>query len=321
LSWILSILPILFALVFRRVRSGALPPRPREAIIGVMSAEPRTGGKALWREVVGLAAIGTLAGLIGSFFGVGGGIALVPILVYALRVPMHRATATSLATMPFVSLAAITTFAAAAHSAGATQVHWLLASFFAPGAVLGSMLVGVPLARKLRAGALRRVFGIALVAVAVKMLLPSPGAAGSEAAAEWPVWSAPICGLAVGTLSGLLGIGGGILCVPLLALGFQLVQHDAHATSLAVVLASVVAGTCRAQTGPPDKRPDWRLVRHLAPGALVGGVVGPMVARVLSPHELRTAFAMLLTVAALGMLDLKGFLCRATTPPEPAAAD
>ena len=293
------------------------------AIIRHMSAETSTGGKALWREVVGLAGVGTFAGLIGSFFGVGGGIALVPILVYALRVPMHRATTTSLATMPFVSVAAIATFVATAHTAGATQVHWLLAGLFAPGAVLGSMFVGVPLSRKLRAAALRRVFGIALVAVGVKMLLPSPGAAETEAAAAaagWPLWSAPVCGLAVGTLSGLLGIGGGILCVPLLALGFLLVQHDAHATSLAVVLASVVAGTCRAQTGPADKRPDWRLVRHLAPGALAGGVVGPLIARILSPAELKTTFAALLMFAAVGMLDLKG-LFRKAQPPEPGTAD
>jgi uncharacterized protein len=101
-------------------------------------------------------------------------------------------------------------------------------------------------------------------------------------------------GLLAGLVSGLLGIGGGILFVPtLLALGLS--QRSAEATSLLAILPTVAAGAWR-QHGYGNVR--WRaaLVIGLASIAGVGG--GVLAAEALPEHALRRLFALLTLVVA-----------------------
>ncbi|MBD3177429.1 MAG: TSUP family transporter [Armatimonadia bacterium] len=251
-----------------------------------------------------LVLIGLAAGLVGSFFGLGGGVVFVPLITFLLRRPIHQATVTSLATMQFLALFGIASYEVQAHIHGEEIVRWDLVWLFAPAAVLGSSLVGIPLGRRLKGRTLRYVFAILLFFVAAKMVGwveigdPAPGE-------EWPVWATGPCGALVGTASGLLGVGGGFLSVPMLVLGFQVQQHHAHATSLVVVLASAVAGTLRAQHGAdPEKKPDWPLALRIAPGAIIGAVCGPVLATALAGDALRMAFAGLLVIVALRMLGV-----------------
>ena len=102
-------------------------------------------------------------------------------------------------------------------------------------------------------------------------------------------------GLAAGVLSGLLGVGGGLLFVPmLLALGLD--QLDAEATSLLAILPTVAAGVW-SQSRYGNVRWQPALVVGLAS---VGGVVGGgVLAESLPEHALRRLFAVfLLCVAA-----------------------
>ena len=98
------------------------------------------------------------------------------------------------------------------------------------------------------------------------------------------------CG--VGVMSGLLGVGGGILLVPLLALLFRFDQHRAQGTSLvALVLPTgFLAFFNYNHAGDVD----WRIGLLLMPGVFLGGIAGGRLAQSLSPCLMRSLFAALL---------------------------
>lgn len=107
-----------------------------------------------------------------------------------------------------------------------------------------------------------------------------------------------ILGLIAGGLAATLGIGGGIVIVPVLVSVFALSQHDAQGTSLAIIVpTTAVAAYAHARAG----RIDWRLVATLSAGGVVGAVAGARTALVLEEDVLRRLFAVLLIVVAARM--------------------
>ena len=108
------------------------------------------------------------------------------------------------------------------------------------------------------------------------------------------VLAALALGLAAGVVSGLLGVGGGLLFVPtLLALGLN--QHEAEATSLLAILPTVAVGSWRQRAyGNLAARP----ALGLGLSSIAGVAVGVVVAESLPEHALRRLFALLLVVVA-----------------------
>ncbi|MCC6224485.1 MAG: sulfite exporter TauE/SafE family protein [Thermoleophilia bacterium] len=98
-------------------------------------------------------------------------------------------------------------------------------------------------------------------------------------------------GLAAGVLSGVFGVGGGILFVPSLVVIAGLSQIEAAATSLAAMIPVAVVGAWR-QHGRGNVR--WRAAILLGAGSLVGVAGGAALAESLPEDALRTLFALLL---------------------------
>lgn len=115
-----------------------------------------------------LLAIGAILGVITGFVGVGGGFLIVPALVLAARLSPQQATGTSLGVIALNSAVGF-----AAHyrdlSMGGLQLDWITLSAIAAVGVVGSV-VGQRLAHRLSAAMLRRLFGIAVIVIAVAML-------------------------------------------------------------------------------------------------------------------------------------------------------
>jgi uncharacterized membrane protein YfcA len=106
--------------------------------------------------------------------------------------------------------------------------------------------------------------------------------------------AALVLGFAAGVVSGLFGVGGGILFVPaLLALG--LAQLDAEATSLLAIVPTVAIGTWR-QTAYGNVR--WRAAATIGLASIAGVVGGGLVAESLPETTLRRLFALLLLAVA-----------------------
>ncbi|MBL7068941.1 MAG: sulfite exporter TauE/SafE family protein [Candidatus Omnitrophica bacterium] len=109
--------------------------------------------------------IGLLAGLVGGLFGLGGGIILVPALVYLVGLTQHQAQGTALAAMvpPITLLAAMRYY-----YAGNVKIQ--LAMFACIGFIAGGLL-GAHIVQGLPALVLKRLFGCVMLFVAVRMIL------------------------------------------------------------------------------------------------------------------------------------------------------
>jgi uncharacterized protein len=114
-----------------------------------------------------------------------------------------------------------------------------------------------------------------------------------------------IIGLTAGVLSGLIGIGGGIILVPALVYFLHYNQHQAQGTSLGVltfpvvILASMKYYIDLKKLGTPI---DFKVIAFLACGFLVGGFLGSSLAVKLDKELLKKIFSIVLFYTAFKML-------------------
>jgi uncharacterized membrane protein YfcA len=122
-----------------------------------------------------------------------------------------------------------------------------------------------------------------------------------------------IIGLTAGILSGLVGVGGGIIMVPALVFFMSYTQHQAQGTSLAVLTLPVVIiasvyyyHQCQKQGTPID----LKVVGLLAAGFLIGGFFGSKIALAINQDALKKIFAIILFYTAFKMLDWDTVIAR-----------
>jgi uncharacterized membrane protein YfcA len=106
-------------------------------------------------------------------------------------------------------------------------------------------------------------------------------------------------GAAAGLFSGLLGVGGGIVMVPLLVLVSGLSQHEAHATSLAAIVPIAAVGALRFGA---EGALDLPVAFLLAAGSLVGAPLGARLMARTGESALSLAFGLLVIAVAVGLL-------------------
>jgi len=106
-------------------------------------------------------------------------------------------------------------------------------------------------------------------------------------------------GFAIGILSGLLGVGGGIFLVPVLVSYFDVEQHKAHAISLAVVLpTALVSALVYGARGQVDVN----LAALLAVGGIIGASLGARMMKKIPADTLKRLFGLLLCLVGARML-------------------
>ena len=108
------------------------------------------------------------------------------------------------------------------------------------------------------------------------------------------IWAA-LVGLAAGAIAGMLGVGGGILFVPALAIFLDLSQLDAEATSLLAILPVALVGVWRQRAYDNVRLCDGLLVGCLSAAGAFGGVAA---ANALPERALEIAFAALVLIIA-----------------------
>lgn len=109
-----------------------------------------------------------------------------------------------------------------------------------------------------------------------------------------PLWGVFALASGVGVLTGLFGVGGGALLVPLLVLLFGFEQHQAQGTSLFALVppTGLLAFLNYAKAGQVN----WGVGLLLVPGVFFGGLLGGRLAQKLSPSRMRRVFAVVLLV-------------------------
>ena len=115
-------------------------------------------------------------------------------------------------------------------------------------------------------------------------------------------------GLLIGVLSGLVGIGGGILVIPVLMIGFAFSQAEANGTSLAMLLPPI--GIFAVLTYSRAGYVNWRFALVLAAGFAPGAYLGAWLVSKgrINPTALRILFALLLAYVAARLLFRPGAL-------------
>jgi uncharacterized membrane protein YfcA len=234
-----------------------------------------------------LSALGAASGALSGLLGVGGAVILVPLLTRVVGMSQHQAHGTSLAIVGFTALAAIAGYAVHGH------VDWWQAVPLIAGAVVGSPL-GARAAHALRGAALRRAFGIFLLLVGIRLLIPGlppmhvipeTGFAGTAGRIA--------LGFVVGAMSGFFGVGGGVILVPALVLLAGVAQHVAQGISLVFVVPTAVVG------GWTHHRLGNVVPRVVLPIAITSAVVAfaaSFAAASVPAVQLRMAFGALLAV-------------------------
>lgn len=186
--------------------------------------------------ILPLLAIGAIGGLFSGLFGVGGGFIMVPLMMAWLRFDQRRASATSL-------LAIIPPALLSASLYGwRGEIDLIAAAIIAVGAIAGTPL-GALLLRRISLVWLKWLFIAGLLASALRLVLVAPERDGVLEYGVGTVLGLLALGLIMGIIAGLLGVGGGIIAVPVLITLFGMGDLLAKGTSLLAMIPGAVAGS------------------------------------------------------------------------------
>jgi uncharacterized membrane protein YfcA len=259
---------------------------------------------------------GSIVGVLGAILGIGGGIFLVPALVLIFHIPVHHAIATSI-----VSVIA-TSSAVASTNVERGLANMRLGMTLEVATVLGAMS-GALTAGWLSEATLLRIFAVALLVVAV--LLGWKSSKSERAAIDnlqhtvlddqpddlgllgasfydpvegrqisyrvWKVLPGFLASLIAGNLSGLLGVGGGFIKVPVIHLICGVPMKAATATSNFMIGVTAVASAL-IYFGRGEVRP--ALTATVILGVLAGSFIGSVVSQRLSGRLVQAIFAVFL---------------------------
>lgn len=256
----------------------------------------------IWLEY---ALAGLSAGFLAGYLGIGGGLVLVPVLSWIFSrdpatagVAVQMAVATSLATMLFTSMSSLL----AHHRRRA--ILWTLVRQMLPGLLVGALL-GSLIADRIGDFALGQAFGVFAFIVGLQILRGS-GQPGSRPLPGH--FSTTATGFGIGTLSSLLGIGGGSMTVPWLLWHGQRVQ-TAIATASACGYPIAVAGTLGfvilGDSLPATPTLGYVNLQALAGVALFGVLGAPLGVAAIHrsrPQFAKRIFAAFLLIVAVKML-------------------
>jgi len=257
--------------------------------------------------IAALAAVGLFAGLVAGMFGIGGGSVIVPVLFFLFdgmgfgETAMHVAVSTSLATIILTSIRSV--MAHQAHGA----VDWNIIRTWAPWIMFGAVC-GIGLSGIMSKQMLLGLFGSLLVLLSLQLIFGRPS---WTLAPQMPGGAARAgLGTAVGTLSALMGIGGGTFGVTLMTLCSTPI-HRAVATAagwgvaigLPGALAAILVGWGRDGLPPVSlgfvNLPAFALISAFT---VLMAPVGAALAHRLDADRLRKLFGLLLAVVALRMV-------------------
>jgi len=245
-------------------------------------------------QLVFLGVFGIIGGILSGLVGVGGGIVFVPGLMYVAGWQIKEAVAASLVIIIFSSLSGTIR-----NARSEDPVDWRVAALLSL-AVAPASLIGV---------AISRVSSETIVEVAfatILLALTYPTARGRQQFDESKRIPLPlvfVAGIFIGALSGLVGVGGGVVMVPLMVLGMGIATKRAVSTSLAVILFTGIVGAAGYIATGFRGADDLLSLPPLIVGSMIGAPLGVQIRELLPPRAVRGVFAAFMVVVALRLLS------------------
>ncbi|MCF6325416.1 MAG: sulfite exporter TauE/SafE family protein [Gammaproteobacteria bacterium] len=232
-----------------------------------------------------------VVGIILALFGAGGGMTTVPLLIYFGDIPVKEAIAMSLWVVAGVSLTAII------HQRAWKVLHMKLLITFGISGIVGSFAgasLGIMISETLQS----MLFSLLLVIVSVWLLLKkaAPTPTNRNEKTFNYIFAAGV-GVAIGILTGILGVGGGFLLVPaLIWLGVSQMPITVAHSLVLIIINSVVAGSRYAEVIDIN----IGLTIGIVVAASLGAIVGGMLLEKIPQKHLQKGFAYALLL--LGVL-------------------
>lgn len=256
--------------------------------------------------------IGVITAFLGSLIGLGGGVILIPSLLFLHQFSSDFAWATpqtivgvSLIVMVFTALSSTISYSKKGRVDYKTG--FLLLSGSVPGGIVGSWLN-----QFIEAESFSLYFGILMIILSLLFLLKrkTPSKKITKNTRVFQVdgqtyhytvsfFAAFIVSLLVGTLSGLFGIGGGSVMVPLMILLFGFPAHIAIATSMFIIFfISIISAGTHIVLGHVS----WEYVVFFIPGAWIGGTIGARLNQKLQGQALEWILRGLLIIIGIRLI-------------------
>lgn len=247
-------------------------------------------------ELVSFLGVGVSVGLLGSLLGIGGGMVIVPLLVFAYGYEPQLAIGTSVLVVLLNAVSGILGYIRQRRVCVDAAVKFALATI--PGAFLGSYA-----AEYLQGKLFFWVFGIFFVLAAVNMYRKADNGGVKNVADEVPQqynWQLGVaCSIGVGFLASILGIGGGIVHVPFMVYVLQFPVHVAIATSTCILAVSSLAG---ALSHAFLQHIAWDSGLAIGIGAFIGAQGGVVLAQRLKSASLMKLASVLVFITGVKFL-------------------
>lgn len=244
--------------------------------------------------IIGALIIGLTLGLMGS----GGSILTVPVLTYLLGHNSKAAIAESLAIVGGIALIAVLPYAKS------KEIDWRSVAYFGIPGMAGTY-AGAWLSEFVPGAVQLTLFAIVMLVAAFMMFRRSANELENQATTKpQAYWKIALEGVAVGILTGLVGVGGGFLIVPALVVLAGLSMRVAIGTSLAVIALKSLTGFYKyldvlEEIGASI---DWWAVTAFIAIGVVGSLAGKIIGSRVNQDSLRQAFAVFLVVMGVFVL-------------------
>jgi len=253
-----------------------------------------------------LPVFGFLIAIVASLTGIGGGIFIVPVLTLLYEFVPANAVGTSSTTIIFTAAAATLNYARQ------RRIYWktglVLAVITAPGAYLGAWLT-----TQLQPRDLGLIFGFFLIFVAIYIMTDlnnlrrskDQNEASKQRSDSELVKSGKTIAIGAGLsffgglASGLLGIGGGLLVVPIMTFAMGMSMHLATATSMFTMIFTSISGVTQHYQANHISIESALL---LALGAIFGAQVGAYTSKRVSGKNLRRVFGVIVIISGINMI-------------------
>jgi hypothetical protein len=254
-------------------------------------------------HAVALLILGVAAGVLSGMFGIGGGVVIVPALSVLFGFELQNAIGTSLGVLVMpVSFFAVLAY----YRADLLQIS--AASLIALG-LIGGGVVGAQIALGLPGGLLKQLYGLFLIYVGWRFAEPrkvwaerrgtqkksDPSQAPAQREAPW--YGMLAVGLGAGVASGLFGIGGGLVIVPVLVGLLRYEQKRAVGTSLAALLPPVGLGAVLSYYDAG--KVELNVVVFIAAGLVIGAFAGAKIALGLPSATIKRLYGVFLLLVSL----------------------
>lgn len=252
--------------------------------------------------------LGFLIGTVASMVGVGGGVFIVPLLTLVYEFSPPEAVGTSLATIIFTSLASTANYSRQKRIYYKTGL--ILALTTVPGAFLGAYLTSIMEERLLGL-----IFGVFIFFIALRMIFrlsfsrtkhsdteKSTHVVDSESSlfeSRTKILLGVMLSFFGGLSSGLLGIGGGSLLVPIMLLAMNMPMHITVATSMFTMIFTSISGGIQHYL---QNHISFEYTLLLVLGTIFGAQLGAYTSKRVSGRTLRRIFGTVLIIVSIRMI-------------------